>query len=131
MILRQTLQAARAREALCHQEADGNGNLLPLVVRPPVHVLQQVWESALLERPLEVLISEEFVSDCPERRVRSIQKGLNNLQPTHLPQRDQPHMQATFREQRITAKAYACRAQNEGRQGSYKSYKGLTSGLVC
>ena len=42
MILRQTLQAACTRKTLCEEEACRYRHLLPLGLRPPVHVLQQV-----------------------------------------------------------------------------------------
>ena len=42
MILRQTLQAARARETLGEEKTYSDGYLLPLGFWPAVHVLQQV-----------------------------------------------------------------------------------------
>lgn len=57
MVLRQTLQAARACKTLCKEEADRDGELLPLSDRPSIHVLQQVRQRVLFKRSLEVLVS--------------------------------------------------------------------------
>ena len=56
MVLRQTLKAAGAGEALGKHEPSSVGHLLLLGIGPPVHVLQQVGQRGLFKRPLEVFV---------------------------------------------------------------------------
>lgn len=58
MVLRQTLQATGAREALGHHDPNGGGDFVPLGVRPAVHVLQQVRQRGRLERFFEILVPD-------------------------------------------------------------------------
>lgn len=57
MVLRQTLQACGARQALREYEADGGSESVPLFRLPLVDVLQECRERVVLEGLLEVLVS--------------------------------------------------------------------------
>jgi hypothetical protein len=57
VVLRQTLQACGAREALREQEAHHRGEPVPLFRLPLVDILQKCRERVVLEWLLEVLVS--------------------------------------------------------------------------
>ena len=58
VVLRQTLQAGGACESLRENETDGGSESVPPIGLPPVDVLQERRERTVLERFLEVFISD-------------------------------------------------------------------------
>ena len=60
VVLRQTLKACRACKALCEKESDCRSESFPLLCLPLVDVLQEGRERVLLERLLEILVSDIF-----------------------------------------------------------------------
>jgi hypothetical protein len=56
VVLRQALQARGGCEALREEQADREGDLGDLALRPAVDVLEQAREHGLLERPLQILV---------------------------------------------------------------------------
>ena len=58
MVLRQTLQTCGTCKALCEKESDCRGKSFPLLCLPLVDILQESRKRGLLERLLEVLVSD-------------------------------------------------------------------------
>src|ERR1700677_1777716 len=60
VVPRQTLQARGTCKALCEKKSDCRGKSFPLLCLPLVDVLQERRKRVLLERLLEVFVSESF-----------------------------------------------------------------------
>jgi len=73
VVLRQTLQAGGACESLREEETNGGSESVPPIGLPPVDVLQERRKRAVLQRFLEVFVSDYGV--CHSSFLRTMPVG--------------------------------------------------------